>query len=185
MRKIVLSLSMSLDGFIEGPNREIDWHLVDDELMGHLVDLHRGISAFVSGRVTHELMVRDWPPIAADPDAPPLMADFAAIWVPKPKIVFSRTLETSDWNTSVKREVVVEEIRELQAQPGGDMALGGPELAAAFRELDLIDEYRVYVHPVLIGRGRPLFHPTDARSDLRLIDTHRFGNGVALLHYAR
>jgi len=185
MRKIVFSLSTSLDGFIEGPDREIDWHLVDDELMAHMNEVFRPMSAFLTGRVTHELMAKDWPAVMALPDPAMLMADFASIWGPKPKYVFSRTLDRADWNATIVRDVVVDEIRELQRQPGGDMAVGGPVLATRFRELDLIDEYRVYVHPIVIGRGRPMFPPADTRADLRLVDMHRFGNGVALLHYAR
>jgi dihydrofolate reductase len=87
------------------------------------------------------------------------MVEFARIWRDMPKIVFSRTLERADWNATVVRDVVPEEIRELKAQPGGDMALGGADLAAAFMRHDLIDEYRLYVHPIVIGRGKPLFQP--------------------------
>jgi dihydrofolate reductase len=185
MRKIVFSLAVSLDGFFEGPNHEIDWSLVDDELLAHMNDQFRDASAFLTGRITHELMLRTWPAVAADPDATPLMADFASIWVPKPKYVFSRTIDHTEANATVRPEVVAEEIRELQRQPGGDMVVGGPELARTFRELDLIDEYWVYVHPVLIGRGRPMFQPTDARSSLSLASVRTFGNGVVRMGYAR
>jgi dihydrofolate reductase len=83
----------------------------------------------------------------------------------------------------VVREVVAEEIQELKAQPGGDMVLGGADLAAAFMRHDLIDEYRLYVHPVVVGRGKPLFRPSDVRVNLRLAETRTFGNGVVLLRY--
>ncbi|QUQ71256.1 dihydrofolate reductase family protein [Kutzneria sp. CA-103260] len=185
MRKIVFSLSTSLDGFFEGPDREIDWSLADDELLAHMNDQFRDASAFLTGRITHELMAAAWSGVADDPDATPLMADFASIWVPKPKYVFSRTVDHAECNATVKREVVVEEIRELQRQPGGDMVVGGPDLARTFRDLDLIDEYWIYVHPVLIGRGHPMFQPTDARSSLTLADTRSFGNGVVRLRYTR
>jgi dihydrofolate reductase len=185
MRKIVYSLTASLDGFFEGPDREIDWHRVDDELHQHMNDLYRDVSAFLTGRITHELMTRAWPPVAADPDASAAMADFAAIWCAKPKHVFSTTWQDTTWNTTIHREVDVEEIRRLQREPGEYMSVGGPDLARTFRELDLIDEYRVYTYPVLIGRGRPMFPPVDARADLRLVDLHRFGNGVTLQRYAR
>lgn len=102
-----------------------------------------------------------------------------------PKIVFSRTLERADWNTTILRDVVVGEIMALKAQPGGDLALGGADLAAAFMQHDLIDEYRLYIHPVLIGRGRPLFHASDVKIRLRLAETRTFGNGVVLLRYQR
>ncbi|MFF3764666.1 dihydrofolate reductase family protein [Streptomyces sp. NPDC001922] len=185
MRKIVLMMGMSLDGYIEGPHREIDWHVVDDELHQYFNDELRGMGAFLSGRVTHELMADFWPTADADPDAPPVMVEFAEIWREKPKMVFSRTLKRADWNTVVMRDVVPEEIRELKEQPGGDLVLGGADLAATFMRQDLIDEYRVYVHPVLIGRGKPLFPDTDARTSLRLVETRAFGNGVVLLRYER
>ncbi len=101
-----------------------------------------------------------------------------------PKIVYSRTLERAGWNTTIVREVVPEEVRALKEQPGGDLVLGGADLARTFRRLDLIDEYRLYVHPVLLGRGRPLFGSDDT-VDLRLTGTRTFGNGVVLLSYAR
>ncbi|MEU5018927.1 dihydrofolate reductase family protein [Streptomyces angustmyceticus] len=185
MRKIVLSMSVSLDGFIEGPDREIDWHQVDDELHQYFNDHLKTMGAFLSGRVTHELMAGFWPTADADPSLSGPMAEFAGIWREMPKIVFSRTLERADGNTRVMRDVVPEEIMALKAQPGGDMALGGAGLAAAFMAHDLIDEYRVHVHPVLIGRGKPLFPATDARTPLRLAGTRSFGNGVVLLHYRR
>jgi len=85
----------------------------------------------------------------------------------------------------VVREVVVDEVMELKAQPGGDLALGGADLAATFMRHDLIDEYRLYVHPVVIGRGKPLFEPSDATVDLRLAETRTLGNGVVLLRCQR
>ncbi|MGW7025284.1 dihydrofolate reductase family protein [Streptomyces decoyicus] len=185
MRKIVLSMSVSLDGFIEGPDRQIDWHLVDDELHRYVNEQLRTMGAFMSGRVTHELMAEFWPTAESDPSCTGPMAEFAGIWRDKPKIVFSRTLERADWNTVIMRDVVPEEIRALKAQPGGDLALGGADLAAAFMRHDLVDEYRIYVHPVLIGRGKPLFGPSDTKTDLRLAGTRTFGNGVVLLHYRR
>jgi len=113
------------------------------------------------------------------------MVEFARIWRDMPKIVFSRTLERADWNTTVVGDVVVDDVMALKAQPGGDLVLGGADLAAAFVRHDLIDEYRLYVHPILIGRGKPLFTPSDARIDLRLAEARTFGNGVVLLRYER
>ena len=113
------------------------------------------------------------------------MAQFARIWRDMPKIVFSRTLERADPNTTVVRELVPEDVRALKAQPGGDLALGGTDLAAAFMAHDLIDEFRLYVHPVVIGRGKPLFQPSDTRTQLRLAESRTFGNGVVLLRYER
>src|SRR6266571_1273851 len=113
------------------------------------------------------------------------MVEFARIWRDMPKIVFSTTLERADWNTTVRRDVVAEEIMELKAQPGGDMTLGGADLAAAFMRRDLIDEYRLYVHPIVIGQGKPMFQPSDTKINLQLAETRTFGNGVVLLRYER
>jgi dihydrofolate reductase len=185
MRKIVVSLSVSVDGFIEGPNREIDWHRVDDELHEHFNQQLEAMSAFLSGRVTWELMAAFWPTADRDPTASAPVVEFARIWRDMPKYVFSRTIERAGWNTTILRDVSPAQIEKLKAQPGGDMALGGADLAAAFRRHGLIDEWRIYVHPVVIGRGKPLFQPSDTHLDLRLIETRAFGNGVALLRYQR
>ena len=189
MREIVCMVSVSLDGFFEGPERQIDWHLVDEELHDHFNEQLRTMGAFVDGRVTHELMAEFWPTADSDPAISRPMAEYARIWRDMPKMVFSRTLERADWNTTVVREVDPDAIAALKAQPGGNLALGGVDLARTFRRLDLIDEYRIYVHPVLIGRGRPGFPPLDADSDsvtrLRLAETRAFGNGVVLLRYRR
>ncbi|MER6121810.1 dihydrofolate reductase family protein [Streptomyces sp. NPDC001795] len=185
MRKIVLMMSVSLDGFIEGPNREIDWHQVDDELHQHFNDVLQNMGAFLNGRVTYQLMARFWPTADVDPHLAGPMVEFAQIWRNMPKVVFSRTLQHADWHTTIVRDVVVEDVLALKAQEGGDLALGGADLAAEFLRHDLVDEFRVYVHPVLIGRGKPLFPETDTLTSLRLIDSHRFGNGVVLLHYER
>ncbi|MFE9876321.1 dihydrofolate reductase family protein [Streptomyces sp. NPDC005784] len=185
MRKIVLMMSVSLDGFIEGPNREIDWHQVNTEMLQHFNDEIRQFGALLSGRVTHELMAEYWPTADKDPQISPEMAEFAGIWRNMPKVVFSRTLKHAEWHTTVVPEVVPEEIRALKAQPGGDLGLGGADLAAEFLRHDLVDQFRLYVHPVLIGRGKRLFPESDAPTGLRLIETRIFENGVVLLRYER
>ncbi len=184
MRKIILMMSLSLDGFMEGPNRELDWQMVDDGLHRHFNEELAAMGGFLDGRVTYELMAGFWPAADEDPSASGPVIEFARIWRDMPKIVFSRTLERADWNTTIVREVVAEEVMQLKAQPGGDLVLGGADLAATFMRLDLIDEYRLYIHPVVIGQGKPLF-PPDVRITLRLAETRTFGNGVVLLRYRR
>jgi dihydrofolate reductase len=185
MRKIILMMSVSVDGFIEGPGRDIGWHMVDDELHRHFNEQARAMGAFLDGRVTWQLMADFWPTADSDPASTEPMVEFASIWRDTPKIVFSRTLERAGWNTTIKRDVVVEEIQELKRQPGGDLGLGGADLAKTFMRHDLIDEYRIYVHPVRVGGGTPLFPESDRRAYLRLAGTRTFGNGVVLLHYLR
>ena len=125
------------------------------------------------------------PKADTDPSSTGPVVEFARIWRDMPKIVYSRTLERADWNTKIVRDVVAEEVLELKAQPGGDLALGGADLGATFRRLDLVDEYRLYVHPVVIGRGKPLFPASDTKINLQLAETRTFGNGVVLLRYHR
>ena len=177
-------MSLSLDGFFAGPGGGLDWQLVDHELHQHFNDELRGAGAFLDGRVTYELMAGYWPTADADPASPAPIRDFAAIWREMPKLVFSRTLDQVEGNTTIVREVDPARIAELKAQAGGDLFLGGGELAAAFMRHDLIDEYRLYAPPVVIGEGRRLF-PPDARIDVALAETRAFGNGVVLLRYRR
>jgi dihydrofolate reductase len=184
MRKIVVSMSVSVDGFIEDSDQKIDWHLVDEELHAYFNQQLAPMGAFMSGRVTYELMAEFWPTVDAEADVPPVMIEFAAIWREMPKIVFSRTLDHADGNTTIKRDVVRDEILALKDQPGGDLALGGANVIETFAALNLIDEYAIYVHPVTIGAGTRLFPPTNTRTPLRLTQTRQFGNGVVLLRYA-
>jgi dihydrofolate reductase len=174
VRKIVVHMAVSLDGFFEGPDRDISWHRIDDEMLASIDEYLATTSAFLFGRVTHRLMADAWS--TADQDR-----EFPDIYRRIPRIVFSRTLEQDEWATSVHREVDPEEIRALQQQPGGDMTVGGAELIDAFRRHDLIDEYRIFVNPVLLGRGRRLFGPADAPTNLELVETRTFGTGVVML----
>ena len=157
----------------------------DDELHRHLNGWLAGAGGFLEGRVTYELMAQFCPTADQDPAATPTAVQFARIWRDMPKFVYSRTLDRAGWNATVVPDVVSAEVLALKAQPGGDLVLGGADLAAEFARYDLIDEYRLYVHPIVIGRGRPMLRPSDAKVPLRLIETHTFGNGVALLRYER
>jgi dihydrofolate reductase len=142
------------------------------------------MGAFMFGRVTHELMANYWPTADQNPGISAPMVEFAGIWRDMPKFVFSRTLTQVGWNTTVIHDVVPEQIAELKAQPGGDIALSGANLASSLMRHGPIDEWRILVHPVVLGQGRPLFEAPDLRTDLRLKGTRAFGNGVVLLHYS-
>jgi dihydrofolate reductase len=185
VRKIIWMMSVSVDGYMEGPNREIDWHMVDDEVFRHHIGWLADAGGFLEGRVTYELMAEFWPTADQGPAATTTVVEFARIWRDMPKVVYSRTLPRADWNASVAHDVVPAEVLALKAQPGGDLVLGGADLAAEFVRHDLIDEYRLYVHPIVIGRGKPMLRPSDAKVPLRLIETHSFGNGVTMLRYER
>src|SRR4051794_12763542 len=151
MRKIVVQMMLSLDGYFEGPDRDLSWHLVDEELHAHFNEQLATMSAFVEGRVTYELMEAVWPTADHNPDNPPTMREFAGIWRAVPKIVFSRTLQDVGPNASLRAEVDPDEIRALKQQPGGDMTLGGGDLGGTFRPPGLVGEIRVLLYPDRIG----------------------------------
>jgi dihydrofolate reductase len=183
MGKVVVMQSISLDGFVEGPNQEIDWHLVDEELHAHFNEVMSDVGAFLEGRVTYELMAEFWPTADQEPSNPQPVIEFARIWRDTPKYAFSRTLQHANWNTTIVRDVDPAHIEQLKTTHG-DLWVGGAELAAEFLRHDLVDEFRIYVHPVVIGAGKPLFAP-GTTLDLALLETRRFTNGVVLLRYAR
>jgi dihydrofolate reductase len=182
MRKLILMMSVSLDGYFEDRNGSLDWLVVDDELHRHFNEQLRAMDAFLDGRLTYELMAGFWPTADLDPSSTRPMVEFASIWRDMPKIVYSTTLDNAEWNSTVMRTVDPEGIRQLKSQPGGDLALGGANLARTFLSHDLMDELWIYVHPVVLGAGRPLFTSAD-RTALRLVDTRAFGSGVVLLRY--
>ncbi|MFD3644996.1 dihydrofolate reductase family protein [Streptomyces cyaneofuscatus] len=183
MNKIVSSISVSLDGFFEGPDRDIEWHSVDEEVHQHFNDYLRTAGAFVEGRVTYQLMEEFWPTADQDPANAGPMAEFAGIWRDMPKYVYSRTLESVGPGATLLREVDRDEVCAVRDAAAGDLIVGGADLVETFRRLDLVDEYRVYIHPVLLGRGRPFFGETADLQGLRLLESRTFGNGVVLLRY--
>jgi dihydrofolate reductase len=140
------------------------------------------MSYFVEGRVVYQMMEAHWPTADQQPGVSEPEREFATIWRETPKVVYSRTLDSVGPNATLVRDVVPEEVRALKAQATGDRTLGGATIVAAFQEHGLVDEYWLYVHPVAIGEGRPLF-PRGQHVDLHLLETHVFGNGVVRLRY--
>jgi dihydrofolate reductase len=128
-------------------------------------------------------MAAYWPTGESNPASTPVMVEFARIWKPKPKVVFSTTLTSVDWNSRLARGDVGEELERIRAEIDGDLEVAGPTLAAQFIRRGLVDEYRLVVHPVMIGAGTPYFPPLDAQLDLELVETHRFASGVVYLGY--
>ena len=155
MRRIIWTMSVSVDGYMEGPNHDIAWHKVDEELHQHMNDWIGGADLLLEGRVTYELMADFWPTADKDRDAPPAIVRFARIWRDTPKVVYSRTLERADWNATVVPDVVPEEVLALKARTGGHIVLGGSELGAEFARHDLIDEYRLGNGVVLLRYAKP------------------------------
>lgn len=183
-RRVIYSMFVSLDGFIAGPNQNIDWHVVDEELHSYVNTQERAIGALLYGRRTYEVMAY-WQTADTNPTSPAHEVEYARIWQSIPKIVFSKTLERVEGNARLAREVNTEEITKLKEQPGGDLGLGGAGLASTFMQLGLIDEYQLYVHPVVLGGGTPMFRASNNRIRLRLVEARTFGSGVVLLRYQR
>jgi dihydrofolate reductase len=183
MRRIIYSMSVSLDGFVETPQRSIDWVLVDEELHTFFNDQARGMGTSLYGRRMYELMTAFWPTEQAVRSELPYIAEYARIWKDTPKIVFSKTLEKVEWNSRLVREVTAEGITKLKAQPGKDIDIGGPGLASDFIKLGMIDEYRLFVNPVVLGGGLPFFPALTNPIKLRLLETRTFRSGVVYLRY--
>jgi dihydrofolate reductase len=183
MRKLIYSFGVSLDGFMAGPAGEIDWSLVDEELHEFHNDQEREFGAHLYGRRLWETM-RVWQTVEDDPSAPEYMREFSRIWKPAPKVVFSTTLPALEGNARLVREGAVEEVARLKEEPGGPLTVGGAGLASTLIQQGLVDEYRLFLNPVVLGRGRPFFPPLDDRISLALVDTRTFGSGVVYLRYA-
>jgi dihydrofolate reductase len=184
MRKVIYSMGVSLDGFIAGPGGEIDWSAPDEELHRFHNEQTRELGAHFCGRRLYETMVY-WETADRNPSATEYEREFAVLWQKLPKIVFSNTLETVEGNSRLATAGVAEEVARLKAEPGKDLAVGGAGLAATFIELGLVDEYRLFVSPAVLGSGKPFFPPLDHRIDLELVETRTFGSRVVYLRYAR
>lgn len=185
MRNLIFSMMVSLDGFIEGRNRELDWAIIDEELHTFVNDQQRAIDTYLYGRRTYELMADFWPTGDENPSAPEYIVEFARTWKRMPKLVFSKTLERVEWNSRLVRDNVIDEVVRLKRLPGQNMVVGGPTIAATFTRHGLIDEYHLYIHPVVLGSGTPMFPPSDRAIKLRLAETRTFASGVVYLRYRR
>jgi len=183
MRKLIYWVHTSVDGRIAGPNGEFDWPALTPELSAYSDALNERIDTLLYGRVVWELMSSYWPTADQISDHPRDLA-FAPFWRQTPKVVFSRTLNAADWNTRVSADVS-SEVKALKAAPGKDLLLtGGANLAATLAAHDLIDEYQIVVHPVVLGGGKQLF-PLAERFNLELKETRTFDARTTLLNYTR
>jgi dihydrofolate reductase len=178
-------MGVSLDGFIAGPGGEIDWSAPDEELHRFHNDRVREVGAQFLGRRLYETMLY-WETADENPSAGEIELDFARLWKRLPKIVFSRTLETVEGsNTTLAVGDIAEEVAKLKEQPGKALAVGGAGLAATFTELGLIDEYQLFVSPVVLGAGTRYFPVVEARIDLELVETRTFASRVVYVRYRR
>jgi dihydrofolate reductase len=182
MGRLIYSMSVSLDGFVDTPSHSLDWVLVDEELHSFFNDQSRELRASLYGRRMYEVMAA-WETMETDPSATPAMLEFARIWKGIERVVFSRTLDHVDPGSRLVRDDAVAEVARLKERPGYDMDVGGPTLAATLVQHGLIDEYRLFVHPVILGAGTPFLPPLEERIGLRLLETRRFDSGVVYLRY--
>jgi dihydrofolate reductase len=182
MRKLIYSMGVSLDGFIAGPDGEIDWSAPDEELHRFHNQQVRELGAHLCGRRLYEEMLF-WETADENPSAAEHELEFARIWKDLPKFVFSRTLDKVEGNWTLVRDDPAEMVAELTQQPGEDLAVGGAGLASTFIMLGLVDEYRLFVSPVVLGGGTPYFPSLDERIDLELLETRTFGSRVVYLRY--
>jgi dihydrofolate reductase len=182
MRSVTYSMSVSLDGYISGPDGQFDWSVPDEELMRFAIDESRGVGVQLMGRKLYETMLY-WETVdQASLDGTNL--DWVAVWNPLPKVVFSTTLSAVQGNARLASGGLAEEIERQRAEPAeGDIAIGGATLAAEAAALGLIDEYRPRVYPVLVGGGIPFFPQRGRRVDLELVETRTFSSGVVHLRY--
>ncbi len=183
MRKIIVSENVTLDGFFSGPKGKIDFFVRDKEIIRHIRYGTNLIDTILFGRTTYELMVSYWPTPAAAGEEP-VITNFMNN---TPKIVFSKTLEKAVWNnTGVIKEIKKEEILKMKQQPGKDIIIfGSGSIVSTLTKLGLIDDYLIFVNPVILGSGKPLFKDINDRINLKLLSTKKFNNGVVLLQYQR
>jgi len=183
MRNVTFSMGMSLDGYIVGPDGSFDWTMPDETVFRAHIDEIREIGVHVMGRRLYETMLY-WETADENPSLDDAELEWAALWNPLPKVVFSTTLSTVEGNARLASGGLAEEIEQLRAEPGeGDIAIGGATLAAEAAALGLIDEYRPWVYPVLVGGGTPFFPRGERRVDLELVETRTFPSKVVYLRY--
>lgn len=185
MRKIMYYVHQSLDGLIEGPNGEFDWPELGPELAAYSMSLAHRADTFLYGRTVWQMMASYWPDADADADstdADQHAIEFAPVWRNTPKLVVSRTLESAPHGAEVIHDI--EQLRAIKERPGKDILLtGSAAVAAALTERGLLDEYHVIVHPVVLGGGKPVYHPVAERVNLQLTDTRTFDNRTVLLRH--
>ncbi|HEV7764130.1 MAG TPA: dihydrofolate reductase family protein [Thermoanaerobaculia bacterium] len=188
MRNVILSMMVSLDGQIARPDGNLDWFLTDADFEDEMLGLLNSVDAMIFGRVSYELLKEYWPTAGSSAEQAPggftsneREVEFARLMNTIPKIVFSRTLEHADWGpVTIEREVHADAIGGRKV-----VVFAGASIATAFMNLDLVDEYRVMVHPIVLGKGIPLFAKLEEERTLALQRTVRFGSGVVLLEYGR
>lgn len=189
MRKIIVTMWMTLDGYIAGPNGEMDWiGEIYDEAMGkYEYDLVSAADTLLLGRVTYQSFAGSWPHVPDNPNAPEEEKVYARKLNAMRKVVFSKTLPNVEWeHSTLVKEVVPAEIERMKNEPGRDIVIyGSASLVQTLTNLGLIDEYQILVHPVILGGGKPLFQDIKSQVKLKLVSSKTHPSGVVLLTYQR
>jgi dihydrofolate reductase len=183
MGRLIYTLNVSVDGFVEAPGHVLDWSTNDDELLGWFAERFRGLEASLYGRRLYETMSAFWPTAGDDPTANETVRAYGQQWLSTPKIVFSSTLTSVDWNSRLVRGDVGEELARLRQEFDGDLEVAGPTLASQFIRRGLVDRYELVVHPVILGAGTPYLPELESRIRLRHTDSRVFASGVTYLGY--
>jgi len=179
MRKLITSINMTLDGFCDH-----EAGIVDEELHEKVNELFNEVDTVIFGRVTYQLMEEGWPSVVMNPTGIKSVDEFAVLIDRVQKIVFSHTLKQVSWNnTRLAEGELIEEVKKLKQMPGKNMLAGGPSIIDTLMVAGLIDEYYLWVHPIVLGKGLPLFKNIPERINLKLINTITLGSGVVILHY--
>jgi dihydrofolate reductase len=184
MGKLIYLMNVSLDGFVETPDHSLDWSITDEEVLGWFNEHERSIDASLYGRRMYELMNAYWPTAESDPAGTPATHEYARLWNATPKIVFSRTIHEVEGNSRLATGGPADELERVRREFSGDIEVSGPTLASEFVRRGLVDEYRLVVHPVILGAGTPYFPGFERPVGLRLDDVHRFASGVVYLGYS-
>ncbi|MCW3125810.1 MAG: dihydrofolate reductase [Bacteroidetes bacterium] len=181
MRKLIASMNITLDGYCDHTAG-----VVTDELHEHYNEQMRETGPQLMGRITYQLMESAWPPMVSHPTGNKPMDDFAILMNNATKIVFSRTLQHVDWkNATLAQGELTEEVMKLKQLAGESIVVGSPSLIAQLTQADLIDEYRLCIHPVVLGSGLVLFQGIQNKIGLNLVKTKTFHSGVVALYYER
>jgi dihydrofolate reductase len=187
MRKVILFMHMSLDGFVCGPNDEMDWTTMDDDGIGEYLipELQKTVDTMLVGRILYQGFEQYWPTVPENPASNPKLVAFAHWMADTPKLVFSNTLKKVNWkNSRLATSDPTNTVEQLKKEAGGDMVIfGGASLAAHFVKHNLVDEYRIKLEPVALGKGKSLYQGLPSRLKLNLVRSKTFSSGVAALHY--
>jgi dihydrofolate reductase len=181
MRNVIFQMLVSLDGYFEGPDRELDWHIIDDEFQQSAIDLLNSVDTLLFGRVTYLMMAEYWPTPAAIADDPVIAERMNSL----PKVVFSTALKRVEWqNSTLMSGNIAEEVAKMKHQPGRDMVIfGSSDLAGELLKQGLIEEIRIIVNPLILGSGKTLLKGFNKRLKLHLLEARTFPSGSIFLRY--